>query len=111
MYALAHDGDLSTRVTGNPAGPYLPGWPVKIAIFQDDLLATVGHGVGQGVALADLDADGAQEIAVQGSNGPIFLLRGDGSSYLGVTGSGKPARSTTTSTRRSRRAPAPWIFR
>ncbi len=82
VYAVAHDGSLSTKIAGNPAGPYIAGWPVKIAIFLDDLLPTVGHGVGQGAALADLDGDGAQEIAVQGSNGPIYVLRGDGSSYL-----------------------------
>lgn len=90
VYALAHDGALSPRVAGNPAGPYLPNWPVKIGIILDDLLPTVGHGVSQGAALADLDGDGAEEIAVQGSNGPVYLLRGDGSSYLGTTFSGKP---------------------
>ncbi len=90
VYGVAHDGALSPRVAGNPAGPFLPGWPVKIAIILDDLLPTVGHGVSQGAALADLDGDGAEEIAVQGSNGPVYLLRGDGSSYLGVSTSGKP---------------------
>jgi len=90
VYAVAHDGALSPRVVGNPAGPFLPGWPVKIAIILDDLLPTVGHGVSQGAALADLDGDGVEEIAVQGSNGPVYVLRGDGSSYLGVSNSGKP---------------------
>ena len=33
VYAVDHQGSLSPRVAGNPAGPYLPGWPVKIAIF------------------------------------------------------------------------------
>jgi hypothetical protein len=89
VYAIAHDGTSSPRVAGNPAGPFLPGWPVKIAIFLDDLLPTVGHGVGQGATLADLDGDGAEEVAVQGNNGPIYVLRGDGASYLGVTAAGK----------------------
>ncbi len=89
VYAVAHDGSLSPRVVGNPAGPYLPGWPVKIGIILDDLLPTVGHGVSQGAALADLDGDGAEEVAVQGNNGPVYLLRGDGSSYLGLTTNGK----------------------
>jgi hypothetical protein len=89
VYAIAHDGSLSPRVAGNAAGPFLPGWPVKIGIFLDDLLPTVGHGVGQGAVLGDLDGDGVEEVAVQGNNGPIYALRGDGSSYLGVTSSGK----------------------
>lgn len=90
VYAVAHDGALSSRVAGNPAGPYLPGWPVKIGIILDDLLPTVGHGVSQGAALADLDGDGAAEIAIQGNNGPLYVLRGDGSSFLGLTQHGKP---------------------
>jgi len=53
----------------NPAGPYLPGWPVKVAIFAADLLPTVGHGVSQGAALADVDGDGKDEVIVQGNNG------------------------------------------
>jgi len=89
VYAIAHDGTLSPRIAGNPAGPFLPGWPVKIGIFLDDLLPTVGHGVSQGAALGDLDGDGIEEIAVQGSNGPLYVLRGDGSSFLGVTSNGK----------------------
>jgi hypothetical protein len=89
VYAIAHDGTLSPRVVGNPAGPYLPGWPVKIGIILDDLLPTVGHGVGQQAALGDLDGDGADEIVVQGSNGPLYVLRGNGSSFYGVSSSGK----------------------
>jgi hypothetical protein len=77
-------------VTGNPAGPYLPGWPVKIAIFLDDLLPTVGHGVSQGAALGDVDGDGAEEVIVEGNNGPLYVLRGDGSSFYGTV-SGKYA--------------------
>jgi hypothetical protein len=89
VYAVDHEGSASPRVAGNPAGPYLPGWPVKIGIFLDDLLPTVGHGVSQGAALADLDGDGAEEVAVTGSNGPVYLLRGDGSSFLGLASNGK----------------------
>ncbi len=89
VYAVAHDGTLSPRVAGNPAGPYLPGWPVKVGIFLDDLLPTVGHGVCNGAALGDLDGDGADEVAVQGSNGPLYLLRGDGTSFLGLSSNGR----------------------
>jgi hypothetical protein len=28
VYAIDHQGSLSPRVAGNPAGPYVPGWPV-----------------------------------------------------------------------------------
>ncbi len=88
VYAIDHEGSLSPRVAGNPAGPYLPGWPVKIAIFADDLLPTVGHGVSQGAALGDVDGDGADEVVVQGNNGPIYVLRGDGSSLYGLSPKG-----------------------
>jgi hypothetical protein len=89
VYAVDHQGSQSPRVTGNPAGPYLPGWPVKIAIFTDDLLPTVGHGVSQGAALADVDGDGVAEIVVQGNNGPLYVLRGDGSSFYGLASGGQ----------------------
>ncbi len=89
VYAIPHDGTLSPLVAGNPSGPYLPGWPVKIGIFLDDLLPTVGHGVGQQAALGDIDGDGADEVVVQGSNGPLYVLRGDGSSFFGVSVGGK----------------------
>ncbi len=89
VYAVDHQGSLSPRVAGNPAGPYLPGWPVKIAIFTDDLLPTVGHGVSQGAALGDLDGDGIDEVVVQGNNGPVYVLRGDGTSFYGLASSGE----------------------
>jgi hypothetical protein len=89
VYAIPHDGALSPRVVGNPAGPYLPGWPVKIGIILDDLLPTVGHGVGQQAALGDFDGDGADEVVVQGSNGPLYVLRGDGTSFYGLSTNGK----------------------
>ncbi len=88
IYAVDHEGSLSPRVAGNPAGPYLPGWPVKIAVFSEDLLPTVGHGVAQGAALGDVDGDGIDEVIVQGNNGPIYALRGDGSSVYGVSSNG-----------------------
>jgi ATP-dependent DNA helicase RecQ len=55
LYAVDHQGTLSPRVAGNPAGPYLPGWPVKIALFSEDLLPTVAHGVTQGAVLGDVE--------------------------------------------------------
>ena len=85
VYAIDHEGSLSPRVATNPAGPYLPGWPVKVAIFAADLLPTVGHGVSQGAALADVDGDGKDEVIVQGNNGPVYVLRGDGTSLYGLS--------------------------
>ena len=41
-------------------------------------------------ALADLDGDGKPEIGVLGTTGPGYLLRGDGSSFLGNGGDGRP---------------------
>ncbi|MCC6763419.1 MAG: VCBS repeat-containing protein [Deltaproteobacteria bacterium] len=88
LYAIDHEGSLSPRVAGNPAGPYLPGWPVKIALFSEDLLPTVAHGVTQGAVLGDVDGDGIAEVVVQGNNGPVYVLRGDGSSYYGIASNG-----------------------
>ncbi|MEB2285259.1 MAG: FG-GAP-like repeat-containing protein [Myxococcales bacterium] len=88
IYAVDHAGSLSPRVAGNPAGPYLPGWPVKIALFTDDLLPTVAHGVAQGAVLGDVDGDGIDEVVVQGNNGPVYVLRGDGTSYYGLSQNG-----------------------
>ena len=51
-------------------------------VFLDDLLPTVGHGVGQQPALGDIDGDGADEVVVVGSNGPLYVLRGDGRNGL-----------------------------
>ena len=88
VYAVDHEGSLSPRVAGNPAGPYLPGWPVKIALFSEDLLPTVGHGVSQGAALGDVDGDGIAEVVVHGNNGPVYVLRGDGAPFYGFNGNG-----------------------
>lgn len=88
LYAIDHAGSLSPRVAGNPAGPYLPGWPVKIALFSEDLLPTVAHGVTQGAVLGDVDGDGIDEVVVQGNNGPVYVLRGDGTSHYGVSQNG-----------------------
>lgn len=89
LYAVADEGVASPKVAANPAGPYLPGWPVKIGILLEDLLPLVGHGVQAGVAIGDVDRDGVGEIAVQGNNGPVYLLRASGSSVYGKASGGK----------------------
>lgn len=84
-YALSHLGNLDSSVAANPSGPFVDGWPVKIGLLLTDLLPTVGHGVNANPILADVDGDAAAEIFINGSTGPAYLLRGDGSSYYGTT--------------------------
>jgi hypothetical protein len=83
IYAVSRLGNLDPDVAGNPSGPFLEGWPVKVGMFLADLLPTVGHGVGASAVLADIDDDGNDEVMVHGNNGPGFIVDGDGSSVLG----------------------------
>jgi hypothetical protein len=75
---------LDPTVAGNPSGPFLAGWPVKVGIVLSDLLPTVGHGVPGSAVLADIDDDGNDEVFVHANNGPPFLVDGDGTSIMGV---------------------------
>jgi len=84
VYALSHLGnaDPDPAVVANPSGAYLPGWPVKIGMLTKDLLPTVGHGVNAAPVLADIDDDGDDEVFINGSNGPAYLLHGNGTSVF-----------------------------
>jgi hypothetical protein len=88
-YALFHDGTAHGSAPidhgWNPEA-FLPGWPVKIAILQMEVLPTVGTGVNGSPALADLDHDGRPEIAVFSFGGPAYVLNGLGHSFLGDAG-------------------------
>ncbi|MEA3223930.1 MAG: FG-GAP-like repeat-containing protein [Thermodesulfobacteriota bacterium] len=77
LHALHHDGDHHSE------GPYVEGWPVKIALLEPELLPYVGSGISGSPALADVNGDGYLEIAVFSAAGPMYLLNGDGTSYYG----------------------------
>jgi len=87
VYALHADGTLhgdnGIERGWNPDA-FFPGWPVATALLQTDLLPTVGSGSNGPPALADVDGDGLPEIATFSVVGPVYLLRGDGTSFLGI---------------------------
>ncbi len=84
LYAVRSSGNAGT------GSPFLPGFPAKIGQLGCEILPVVGDGIGGQPALADLDGDRRPEIGVFGTTGPGYLLRGDGSSFLGNGGDGKP---------------------
>jgi hypothetical protein len=82
LYALHHDGER------HPGGPFVDGWPVKIALLMTELLPYVGSGIPGAPIMADVDHNGTLEIAVLSTVGPVYLLNGDGSSYYGMDNEG-----------------------
>ena len=84
LYAVRSSG------AAGPGSPFLPGFPAKIGQLGCEILPVVGDGIGGQPALADLNGDGRPEIGVLGTTGPGYLLRGDGSSFLGNGADGKP---------------------
>jgi hypothetical protein len=77
VYAIHKDG------TNHGGGPFLSGWPVKIAFFTAEVLPNVGEGINASPALADVDGNGTLEIGVFSAAGPAYLLNADGTSFYG----------------------------
>ncbi len=73
IYAVYADGN------DHPGGPFLPGWPVTLPSLMIDYLPLIGHGAPISPALADFDADGADEIVTHAGVGFPMILDGDGS--------------------------------
>ncbi|MGQ0537186.1 MAG: S8 family serine peptidase [Methanobacteriota archaeon] len=71
-------------------GTVVPGWPVKVPVIAAELLPYVGEGVPGSPALADLDADGRDEVAIFATAGPVMVYRGDGSGFYGNDLAGRP---------------------
>lgn len=87
VYALHHDGTQhgSTPLAhGWNPDAFAPGWPVSLALLQTEILPVVGTGSNGPPVLADLDGDGKPEVVTFSAVGPLYLLRGDGSSFLGM---------------------------
>ncbi len=94
--------DTSGRVHAwSAAGRPLPGWPVTPSALAADSIPLAGEGVPSSPVLADVDADGRDEVAIAAFTGQPELYRGDGSSYPGaglrghfaVEGRGEGSRS------------------
>ncbi|HLE97422.1 MAG TPA: S8 family serine peptidase, partial [Candidatus Thermoplasmatota archaeon] len=78
LYALHADGSA------------VAGFPVPVPDLAAELLPYVGEGVTGSPALADLDGDGADEIVVFATAGPVMVYRGDGSGFYGDGPDGLP---------------------
>ncbi len=76
VYAFKADG---TRV---------PGWPVSPPALSADSIPLVGEGVPVSPALADVDGDGDDEVAVAAFTGTPQLYDGDGGEIGGAGAQG-----------------------
>ena len=89
LYAVPAGGNADPAGAGNPAGPFLAGWPAHVAVLVTELLPWI-EGVPGAPALADVDGDGSLEIGISGVVGPAYVLRADGTSFYGNGPDGKP---------------------
>jgi hypothetical protein len=89
VYAIPAGGTTDPAGAGNPAGPYLPGWPAHVAVLVEELLPWV-EGVPGSPALADVDGDGQLEVGIASVIGPAYVLRADGTSFYGNGADGLP---------------------
>jgi hypothetical protein len=83
VHAIPARGNDDPAGAGNPAGPELPGWPVRIGVLAAELLPWI-EGVPGSPALADVDGDGRLEVGIFGVVGPAYILRADGTSFYGT---------------------------
>jgi len=88
LYAIWPNGYLHNKVsplneTAYLKSPFLPNWPVPIEDIDPSLLPDIGDGITQSPTV--IQSPSAQVIAAQATAGPIYLLKIDGSSYLGNT--------------------------
>ena len=83
-------------------GKLKPGWPVKPPALAADAIPIAGEGTPASPSLADVDGDGADEVAIAAFTGQPDLYRGDGSQFSGgqhftTMGAGSGSRTTATS--------------
>jgi hypothetical protein len=89
LHAIPAGGNDDPLGAGNPAGPELPGWPVRIGVLAAELLPWI-EGVPGSPVLADIDGDGPLEVAISSVAGPAYILRADGTSFYGNGPDGLP---------------------
>ena len=90
-YVISPLGRNATNPNPNPAHPdaqaYLPGWPVKVGMFQREVLPVIGDGVSAQAAIGELiPSHPGKEIAVSAAVGPMYVFGVDGKSALGQIG-------------------------
>ena len=115
LYAIRPDGAAHTDGPAGPGGPlrvgrhpnpqaYLPGWPVRMGMFQLDMLPSIGDGVNAPAAIGDLDGDGGPEVVATAPLAPLYVWNPDGTSAYGtdflgnaVTASNAPGAGASSS--------------
>ena len=90
-YVISPRGTLATNPNPNPAQPdaqaYLPGWPVRLGMFEREVLPVIGDGVAAQAAIGDVvPTHPGREIVATSAVGPIYVLGLDGKSALGQIG-------------------------
>src|SRR4029077_18157547 len=65
LHAIPARGNDDPLGAGNPSGPELPGWPVRIGVLAPELLPWI-EGVPGSPVLADVDGDGQLEVGIFG---------------------------------------------
>jgi hypothetical protein len=86
-------------------GKPLPGWPVKPEAVSADSIPLAGEGVPDSPALADVDGDGRDEVAVAAFTGQPELYRGDGTRIGGAGSTGAHFANTGRGARSPAAAP------
>lgn len=85
----------------NARGELKPGWPIEPPALAADAIPIAGEGTPASPALADVDGDGADEVAIAAFTGQPDLYSGDGSQFSGgqhFTTMGRGADSDATAT-------------
>lgn len=72
VYAVHHNGTL------NAEGPFVRGWPVTVNGYLSGVVNYMGEGITMTPVMADVDGDGAVEVAVAAPGGCPILLNGFG---------------------------------
>jgi hypothetical protein len=86
----------------NTRGELKPGWPIAPPALAADAIPIAGEGTPASPALADVDGDGADEVAIAAFTGQPDLYRGDGSQFsdgqhFTTVGKGSESRTTALS--------------
>jgi hypothetical protein len=70
-----------------PANAYVPGWPVKVGIFDAEVLPTVGSGIDTAPALISftcpVNNQPGLKVGLSANNGPSYVFQSDGNSCFG----------------------------
>jgi hypothetical protein len=82
VYAIASNGNR------HAAGPFLPGWPAKVAIVDAELLPIVGEGVTGYPVIGNVSCGGGSgpKVGAMANNGLAYVFGPNGTSCYGRSG-------------------------